>query len=204
MMGKIIMKFNFSKNAKRLTILGLILLTTVSVGYALLTQTINIISTVNLSGTWNIEVTSVEFDSVNSTDAFDYSTTSSNTPDNILLDVELIRPETAVAIYHVKIKNSGTIDALLTDAQILDNSDPSNPVPFDGNHTSSNGPPVLMRSVETIYGAICEVEMNSDVLNAGEEKICTFKVIWDVYGDGVYPTDNLKIKAILNFQQVTT
>lgn len=104
-----------SKHTQRLIFLIVFLLAGASVGYALLSQTININGTSTYGGadtTWDIKIDSAIL-SNSSVDTTQTSLTLDSTQTTLTYEVKLKAPG-AKAIYEVTIKNAGTIDATLS------------------------------------------------------------------------------------------
>ncbi len=153
-----IMKFNFSKNAKKLALLGLILLATVSVGYALLSQTINIITTATLSGTWDVQVTEVTYVSTWGREVVGEPTISHDNK-NVTINVEFSKPG-GQAFFNMKVKNNGTINAEMKTINVL----------FNGSLDPD--PDIRYYILEGAYDAV------PSNIDAGQEIIYTIKVFW--------------------------
>lgn len=133
----------------------LIVVLGMAIGYAALSQTLNITGTANITGDWNIKITNVERSGgANATDKVGSPTFTAN---SATFNVDLENPG-ATAIYTVTIKNEGVIPAKLNNITGVTEINAENPSEIEFS-TNANV---------------------NDVLLAGETINYTVTVIWDI------------------------
>lgn len=166
------------KGEKKKIIILLILLVVVlgvAIGYAALSQTLNITGTAHIASDWNIKITDVQHSGgANATDKVGspvFTATSAT------FNVDLENPG-ATAIYTIKIKNEGKIPARLNSITGITEANSANPVEIQFS-TNANV---------------------SDVLLAGETVNYTVTVTWDSESEEI---PELKTKtATITFKYV--
>ena len=161
---------------KKIILLILLLMTILFryFGYAVLAKSLNISSTSNINAKWNVEIVDIkleEKDGIKEIEKpkFDNKTASFN--------VSLNYPG-AFCKYKIKIKNSGTIPAYLTE--------------ITGIKEINNTEPIQIKySIE---------KTSNDVINSGEIKEYVLKVEWPINDDKIIKKATKK--AIINFNYI--
>ncbi|MBO5138870.1 MAG: hypothetical protein J6B89_04475 [Bacilli bacterium] len=147
-----------------------------SVGYAALAQVLNINGTANIAAKWNVEITDIQVkQQVGATDRV----TPSYTSKTATFDVNLAYPG-ASSTYLVTVKNSGTINAKLSEITGVDAAN-------------------LMDPTAVQYTVVKSDE--NDELNVGESKTFEVRVEWLSTDDGTNITASNKT-AEINFNYV--
>ncbi|MBS7021222.1 MAG: hypothetical protein KH135_05120 [Firmicutes bacterium] len=161
-----------------LGVVSIFIIMVLGIGYAILTQNLNITGTANISSSWDILFTSVTEGTLT-----DSKTISKNITDgtSLTLNVELNQPG-ASATYNVTVANRGSLDASLASIKDVE----------EGNKAS---PTAIKYKVEGIN--------TGDSLLANTEQTFQVIVTWDKSVDITSDHMEKEIKVTLNYEQKT-
>ena len=157
------------RKKRNITIISLCcLLVFMAVGYAVLSQTLNIDGTANLTGEWNIYIESITATKENG-NAISKSAIVSEDKLSAEFLVELEKPGDYVE-YNVVVTNGGNIDASLREL-ITEETNPHKDIKF--SHTAKQGE-VLTQKTSTEFTVKVEFDRNATTVTPGE--IATYKI----------------------------
>ncbi len=145
------------------------------VGYAALSQILTITGTSGISGDFNIEFTKIDENTMVNAKTITKDGIGSTTA-NFTVDLE--KPGSS-AIYDLTVENKGTIDAILTSIEGVDES--NNKEPVDITYT------------------VTGIQERAS-LNAGEQEKFQVKVVWNASSTSV-PTTSKSLTLKLNYEQ---
>lgn len=168
---------NHRKKHRQVALYLIVLFSCIVVGYALVTQILTITGISNVTGTWDIKITSIDTGILtNAENAVQPSINNDNI--SATFNVNLKAPG-ATAVYPLTVTNKGNINAKL--------------ISVDGiNEANSMEPKDVTFS--------CTAQPN-DTLNAGESKNYEVTVVWDSNSTQI-PTEVTKTATItLNYEQ---
>lgn len=168
---------NYREKCRRLTLYFLILFSCVVVGYALVTQILQISGTSNVIGTWDVRITSIG--------PGEFINAENNTPPSVnsegvqaTFDVNLKAPGSQ-AIYPLVITNNGNIDAILTSIEGIDSANQSEPVDVTFSINANQ----------------------NDIVNAGSQKTYNVTVIWNSNATTIPESTTKTATITLNYEQ---
>ena len=128
------------------------------IGYALLSQTLQINGTANITSKWKILFTSVEERKMNNATTQLKEITNETT---LTLNVELTQPG-ATATYDVVVANQGDLDAVLSKIEGVEETNTSDPLPIKVHlENIAEGDP-LLKSEEKTFQVIVEWDVSVD------------------------------------------
>ncbi len=166
---------NYYEKCKKLVIYSLVLFSCIIVGYALANQALQITSTANITGKWDVEITSCGPGTFTGTAAEAATPTFNST--TATLSVNLNSPGDT-ASYPIKVKNKGNVKADLISITGITaaDSDANEPkdVKFsfeDSSHTLLNPSALLQSGTESL--------ITPKLLDVGNEQTYYVKVVWD-------------------------
>lgn len=148
------------------------------VGYAALNQILTITGTSGITGDFNIQFTKIEENTMVNAKTVTKGGIGTTTA-NFTVDLE--KPGSS-ALYDVTVENKGSIHAILTSIEGLDESNGKEPID-------------IIYSIEGIE--------EGETLNSGDSKSFKVKVIWKSSATSV-PTTNKTLTLKLNYEQKTT
>ena len=162
-----------------LGIVSIIAIMVVGIGYAILTQNLNISGTANISSSWDILFTNVTEETLTDSKTISKSITDGT---SLTLNVELNQPG-AIATYNVTVANRGSLDARLASITDVEEGNQKNPT-------------AIKYRVESISVG--------DSLLANTEQTFQVIVTWDKSVDITSDKASKEMKVTLNYEQATT
>ena len=167
---------------KRNTIIGVLccLLVFMGIGYAILSQTLNISGTANMQGNWNVKITNMKLLEANKTGrAENVSNTFTNTTASF--EANLWMPGDSIE-YEVTVENQGNIDAVLKDIiQTKTNKDKN--LKFSN---SLIGTEVLTSGSKMSFTMKVEIPEEAETLPEVKESKYEIQLIYIQYNGGEY------------------
>lgn len=170
------MKNHYDK-CRKLALYFLILFSCVVVGYAMVTQILEISGTSNVTGTWDVKITDIGTGTLTNAENESAPTYTDTTA---TFNVNLQAPG-ATAIYPITVKNNGNIKAKLASI---------------GGITEANS------AAPTDVTFACTAAVN-DTLNADETKIYNVTVVWDADATTIPETTTKTAAITLHYEQIT-
>ena len=164
------------KNNNHIIIVLIVLLLGISIGYASLADTLNIVGTANANGKFSIEFTSSKITDSKGINIVESSTKISETKDTLVINIKDMQYPGAGATISCVVKNTGTVPAKLTG------------VKFTGNDDSD---------ISITYSDDFQI---GQTLNVNESKTLKFVVKWNIDSTLENPKA-INFKAELNYEQ---
>ncbi len=156
------------------------------IGYALLSQTLQINGTANITSKWKILFTSAEEKEMNNATTQLKEITDDTT---LTLNVELTQPG-ATATYDVVVANQGDLDAVLSKIEGVEETNNSDPLPIKVHlENIAEGDP-LLKSEEKTFQVIVEWDASQDFNETNMKKEISITLTYEQSDNGgpVIPT----------------
>ena len=156
------------------------------IGYALLSQTLQINGTANITSKWKILFTSAEEKEMNNATTQLKEITDDTT---LTLNVELTQPG-ATATYDVVVANQGDLDAVLSKIEGVEETNNSDPLPIKVHlENIAEGDP-LLKSEEKTFQVIVEWDASQDFNETNMKKEISITLTYEQsdHGGPVIPT----------------
>ena len=151
------------------------------IGYALLSQTLQINGTANITSKWKILFTSVEERKMNNATTQLKEITNETT---LTLNVELTQPG-ATATYDVVVANQGDLDAVLSKIEGVEETNTSDPLPIKVHlENIAEGDP-LLKSEEKTFQVIVEWDVSVDFNETNMSKEIEITLTYEQSDGGV-------------------
>ena len=164
------------KNNNHIIIVLIVLLLGISIGYASLADTLNIVGTANANGKFSIEFTSSKITDSKGINILESSAKISDTKDTLVINIKDMQYPGSGATISCVVKNTGTVPAKLTG------------VKFTGNDDSD---------ISITYSDDFQIGQK---LNVNESKTLKFVVKWNIDSTLENPKA-INFKAELNYEQ---
>ena len=151
------------------------------IGYALLSQTLQINGTANITSKWKILFTSAEEKEMNNATTQLKEITDDTT---LTLNVELTQPE-AKATYDVVVANQGDLDAVLSKIEGVEETNSSDPLPIKVHlENIAEGDP-LLKGEEKTFQVIVEWDASQDFNETNMKKEISITLTYEQSDGGV-------------------
>ena len=151
------------------------------IGYALLSQTLQINGTANITSKWKILFTSAEEKEMNNATTQLKEITDDTT---LTLNVELTQPG-ATATYDVVVANQGDLDAVLSKIEGVEETNSSDPLPIKVHlENIAEGDP-LLNSEEKTFQVIVEWDASQDFNETNMKKEISITLTYEQSDGGV-------------------
>ena len=151
------------------------------IGYALLSQTLQINGTANITSKWKILFTSAEEKEMNNATTQLKEITDDTT---LTLNVELTQPG-ATATYDVVVANQGDLDAVLSKIEGVEETNNSDPLPIKVHlENIAEGDP-LLKSEEKTFQVIVEWDASQDFNETNMKKEISITLTYEQSDGGV-------------------
>ena len=151
------------------------------IGYALLSQTLQINGTANITSKWKILFTSAEEKEMNNATTQLKEITDDTT---LTLNVELTQPG-AKATYDVVVANQGDLDAVLSKIEGVEETNNSDPLPIKVHlENIAEGDP-LLKSEEKTFQVIVEWDASQDFNETNMKKEISITLTYEQSDGGV-------------------
>ena len=151
------------------------------IGYALLSQTLQINGTANITSKWKILFTSAEEKEMNNATTQLKEITDDTT---LTLNVELTQPG-ATATYDVVVANQGDLDAVLSKIEGVEETNSSDPLPIKVHlENIAEGDP-LLKSEEKTFQVIVEWDASVDFNETNMSKEIEITLTYEQSDNGV-------------------
>ena len=151
------------------------------IGYALLSQTLQINGTANITSKWKILFTSAEEkEMVNATTQLKEITDDTT----LTLNVELTQPG-AKAIYDVVVANQGDLDAVLSKIEGVEETNNSDPLPIKVHLENIAVGDPLLKNEEKTFQVIVEWDASQDFNETNMQKEISITLTYEQSDNGV-------------------
>ena len=177
------MRKKYKVNPKQIMIGGIVLsvFLMLGIGYALLSQTLQINGTANITSKWKILFTSAEEKEMNNATTQLKEITDDTT---LTLNVELTQPG-ATATYDVVVANQGDLDAVLSKIEGVEETNSSDPLPIKVHlENIAEGDP-LLKSEEKTFQVIVEWDASVDFNETNMKKEISITLTYEQSDGGV-------------------
>ena len=177
------MRKKYKVNPKQIMIGGIVLsvFLMLGIGYALLSQTLQINGTANITSKWKILFTSAEEKEMNNATTQLKEITDNTT---LTLNVELTQPG-ATATYDVVVANQGDLDAVLSKIEGVEETNSSDPLPIKVHlENIAEGDP-LLKGEEKTFQVIVEWDASQDFNETNMKKEISITLTYEQSDGGV-------------------
>ena len=151
------------------------------IGYALLSQTLQINGTANITSKWKILFTSAEEKEMNNATTQLKEITDDTT---LTLNVELTQPG-ATAIYDVVVANQGDLDAVLSKIEGVEETNNSDPLPIKVHLEDLAEGDSLLKGEEKTFQVIVEWDASQDFNETNMKKEISITLTYEQSDGGV-------------------
>ncbi len=151
------------------------------IGYALLSQTLQINGTANITSKWKILFTSAEEKEMNNATTQLKEITDDTT---LTLNVELTQPG-ATATYDVVVANQGDLDAVLSKIEGVEETNSSDPLPIKVHLENIKEGDPLLKGEEKTFQVIVEWDASQDFNETNMKKEISITLTYEQSDGGV-------------------
>ena len=151
------------------------------IGYALLSQTLQINGTANITSKWKILFTSAEEKEMNNATTQLKEITNETT---LTLNVELTQPG-ATATYDVVVANQGDLDAVLSKIEGVEETNSSDPLPIKVHLENVTEGDPLLKGEEKTFQVIVEWDASQDFNETNMKKERSITLTYEQSDNGV-------------------
>ena len=151
------------------------------IGYALLSQTLQINGTANITSKWKILFTSAEEKEMNNATTQLKEITNETT---LTLNVELTQPG-ATATYDVVVTNQGDLDAVLSKIEGVEETNSSDPLPIKVHLENVTEGDPLLKGEEKTFQVIVEWDASQDFNETNMKKEISITLTYEQSDNGV-------------------